>query len=425
MAFLDLNGLRRFKNKLEAWKPSGRGNAGQVLTSNGDGTTSWQDRTSAQEISDAVDAWMDDNGFNAGGTPGESASNKVNKPTSSPNGTAGQFLQTNGDGTTAWADVDDGLSEDAKLALLQLASKVVYIDDGGETYYNALYNAFYGNAPVPTSITAVFTPGNRSFVLGTPLSEFKQYLVVTVTYSNGSTKNVTNYVLSGTLRIGSNTVTVNYGNQSTTFTVTIASELPPGYTQIEYINSAEGYADTGVSETEAVRAVYTVQVSNVFYTKGNHILSAMNTFFPYLSGSNASGDYSQIRAKLKGSETIASGSASYTWSKNTTYTLEGFVGNSNDVILDGTNMFSITAGSTVSSSSTFLLFATQVNPADNGYRFHGRLYSMKIYGTGNTLLRNYIPCVNSSNVAGVYDTVTQTFLSSANQNSAFIAGPVV
>ena len=172
------------------------------------------------------------------------------------------------------------------------------------------------------------------------------------------------------------------------------------------------------------RAEYRVQVSAVYYTKGNHILSATNTFFPYLSGSNSGGDYSQIRAKLKGSETVSAGTASYEWSRDTTYTLEGFVGNSHDVILNGDNKFSITAGSTVSPSSTFLLFATQVNPNDNGYRFHGRLYYMKIYDANGNMLRNYIPCKNSSNVVGLYDTVTQTFLSSANQQSAFIAGPV-
>ena len=41
---------------------------------------------------------------------------KVNKPTGSPNGTSGQFLQTNGDGTTVWADplagpIDEAVAE--------------------------------------------------------------------------------------------------------------------------------------------------------------------------------------------------------------------------------------------------------------------------------------------------------------------------
>ena len=315
------------------------------------------------------------------------------------------------------------LSEDAKQALLQIASKVAYIDDGGQTYYNALYNAFYGNAPTPSSISAVFTPGSATFAPGESLNNLKQYLAVTVTYSDGTTASVSNYTLTGTMSAGVNVITVNYGGKTTMFSVTATSLVPSGYTQLEYINSGEGYADTGLSETEVARAEYQVSVSNVFYTKGNHILSSMNTFFPYLSGSNANGDYSQIRAKLKGSEAVASGSSDYTWSRDTIYTLEGFVGDSHGVYLDGNLKFNITEGSTSDSSSTYLLFSTPVNNSGNGYRFHGRLYYMKIYGTTGNLLRNYIPCINSSNVAGVYDTVTQTFLSSAG--SAFIAGPSV
>lgn len=37
----------------------------------------------------------------------------------------------------------DGLSDDAKQALLQIASKVAYIDDQGAAYYQALYDALY------------------------------------------------------------------------------------------------------------------------------------------------------------------------------------------------------------------------------------------------------------------------------------------
>lgn len=71
MAFLDLDGLRRFKNKLDekfsspieairSWKPAGNGRSGQILRSNGDGTTSWQDVATSQDVAQAVDNWMDD-----------------------------------------------------------------------------------------------------------------------------------------------------------------------------------------------------------------------------------------------------------------------------------------------------------------------------------------------------------------------------
>lgn len=316
-----------------------------------------------------------------------------------------------------------GLSDDAKQALLQIASKVVYIDGDGEDYYNALYDAFYGNVPSISSIAAVFSPGNRIFYPGTSLNELKQYLAVTATYSDSTTAPVTNYSLSGNLTTGANTITVSYGGETTTFAVTITSMVPEGYTQVQYINSRDGYTDTGLTEAQVARAEYQVSVTNVYYTKGNHILSASNTFFPYLSGSNGGGDYSQIRCKLKGSESVASGSAMYAWSLNTIYTIEGF-GENNEVLLNGDNMFSLTAGSSVS-SSTYLIFATQAAPNDNGYRFHGKLYYMKLYDSNGDLLRNYIPCINSNNVAGLYDTVTNTFLSSLNQSSEFQAGPSV
>lgn len=72
MPFLDFDGLRRFKEKLDAkfgnpieallsWKPSSNGSAGQFLRSNGDGTTSWQGVATEQEIASAVDDWMDEN----------------------------------------------------------------------------------------------------------------------------------------------------------------------------------------------------------------------------------------------------------------------------------------------------------------------------------------------------------------------------
>ena len=319
-----------------------------------------------------------------------------------------------------------GVSRALKAALLQIASKIAYIDDNGPEYYQALYDALYENSATLTGISVLFSPGNNVFHPGSSLNDLKQYITLTALYSDGTTLNVdSGYTLDGSLENGTNAIVVNYGGKQTTFFVDVLSLVPTGYTQLQYINTADGYADTGLNETEVTRAQYQFEVSAVYYTKGNHILSAMNTFFPYLSGSNGGGDYSQIRAKLKGSETISSGSASYTWSKNTIYTLEGFVGSSNNVLLNDETKFAITAGTTESSSYTYLLFATQVNPSDNGYRFHGRLYSMKIYGENDVLLRNYIPCINSSNVVGLYDTVTETFISSLNQNSAFTAGPTV
>lgn len=116
-----------------------------------------------------------------------------------------------------------GLTEAMKQALLQLARKVVYIDSGGQTYYNALYAAFYGSIPVVVldSISAVFNQGSAVIYDTDSLDTLKQYLVVTATYSDSTSAVVTDYTLSGTLTAGTSVVTVSYNGKTTTFNVTV------------------------------------------------------------------------------------------------------------------------------------------------------------------------------------------------------------
>ena len=114
-----------------------------------------------------------------------------------------------------------GLTEAIKTALLQLASKVAYIDANGQTYYNALYNALYPPAEL-VSIAAVYTQSGTVYD-STPLNDLKTDLVVTATYDDLTERVVpdTDYTLSGTLAVGTSTITVSYGGQTDTFTVTV------------------------------------------------------------------------------------------------------------------------------------------------------------------------------------------------------------
>lgn len=397
-------------------KPSGNGTSGQLLQTNGDGTTAWVNAPSGGSSGGSgvtVDATLSASGQAADAkATGDALVLKA----------AASALTALTSRVAALENMANHLSGSAKQALLQIASKAAYIDDGGQTYYQALYAALYGNAPTPASISAVFTPGGATFSAGDSLNELKPYLTVTVTNSDGTTETVSDYTLSGTLAVGTNTITAAYGTLTDTFTVTVTSLLPAGYTQVQYLNNNSGYLDTGLNETQVARAEYQVSLSVVYYSKGNHILSATNTFFPYLSGNNESGNYSELKAKLKGNETVASGSKDYTWELNTVYTLEGFVGSANQVKLNDEVKFAMNAGSTASASNNFYLFATPSNTND-GYRFHGRLYFMKIYDSSGNLLRNYIPCKNSSDAAGLWDTVTETFYTSSYAGAVFGAGP--
>lgn len=117
-----------------------------------------------------------------------------------------------------------GLTEDMKQALLQIARKVAYIDDQGQTYYDDLYDAFYPPKTV-VLITAVFEQGSTVIYDDTALDELKQYLTVTAKYDDNTTAILPDgaYTLSGLLEAPSSTVTVLYNGVSTTFSVDVTA----------------------------------------------------------------------------------------------------------------------------------------------------------------------------------------------------------
>ena len=82
-----------------------------------------------------------------------------------------------------------GLSDDVKTALLQIASKVAYIDNGGQDYYGDLYDALYPPAEL-VSISAVYTQSGTVYPT-TSLDSLKSDLVVTAHYTDSSAETVT------------------------------------------------------------------------------------------------------------------------------------------------------------------------------------------------------------------------------------------
>ena len=79
--------------------------------------------------------------------------------------------------------------------------------------------------PTLSSITAVFTQGSAVIYDTDTLDTLKQYLVVTANYSDGTSEEVTTYTLSGTLTVGTSTITVSYGGKTATFDVVVSIGL--------------------------------------------------------------------------------------------------------------------------------------------------------------------------------------------------------
>lgn len=115
-------------------------------------------------------------------------------------------------------------SDEVKAALLQIVEKVAYIDDHGQTYYEALYDALYPPVGLD-SISAVFDAGGATIYNTDTLDDLKQYLTVTAYYTSGDSEVVTTYTLSGSMDAGAQTITVAYGGKTTTFTVTVVEWL--------------------------------------------------------------------------------------------------------------------------------------------------------------------------------------------------------
>lgn len=117
-----------------------------------------------------------------------------------------------------------GVSDDLKAALLQLAQKVAYIDDQGQTYYDDLYDALYPEKTL-LSIAANFQQGQAVVYNTDSLDSLKQYLTVTATYDDASTETVPSsaYTLSGTLTTGTSVITVTYEGKTDAFNVTVTA----------------------------------------------------------------------------------------------------------------------------------------------------------------------------------------------------------
>ena len=158
------------------------------------------------------------------------------------------------------APTGGAVSDDLKQAILQLAQKVAYIDDQGQTYYDDLYNALYPPKTV-VSITAVFEQGTTVIYDDTALNDLKQYLTVTARYDDNTTAVLpdASYTLSGTLEAGTSSVTVNYNGIATSFDVVVTarpalSSITAAYTQSGIVYDTDSL--NSLKDDLVVTAVY-------------------------------------------------------------------------------------------------------------------------------------------------------------------------
>lgn len=327
---------------------------------------------------------------------------------------AGKVLVVGQDGLVTTGNAD--ISEAVKVSLLNLVQHVAYIDDQGQSYYDALYATLYPDTI--ERISAVFNQNGYMFSPTDELDDLIPFLTVSVQYKNGTEKQVADYLLSGSLDTATSVITVTYLGKTTMFTVTV-KQLPSGYTRKTYIQSdGSQYISTNITEVEAGGYSYKFKTMPFDSTPTarylGHIFSSFNYYAIVLRHNAASIEAEQtnryIASKRWGNESNSDGIYN-SWTPNVIQTIKAYLNGDDNGYVDDSLAWRCSIGTTKDSSNKMLLLGYGGAPEREDFRYAGRLYFMKMYELGtNTKTHDYIPCVNSHSVAGVLDMVTNQFL---------------
>jgi len=184
------------------------------------------------------------------------------------------------------------------------------------------------------------------------------------------------------------------------------SGLPDGYKKLEYIESSgTQYITTSFvmnTATDTLQVKYeNLGTTNYKWGFGTYTNSITGDSIGVSTGSNLTTD----NLYYNGSRSISS---SYLTGVHT------FLADSNGVSIDGTNVQSFINFTTTSYLS---LFCFESGQNKGTYRIYSYIHTRD----GNELI-HLIPAKNSSDVIGMYDTVTNTFFTNAGTGN-FIAGP--
>ena len=189
------------------------------------------------------------------------------------------------------------------------------------------------------------------------------------------------------------------------------SNLPNGYTQVEYIKATGvQYINTGVlaTATTEVDIQYSYETSEIY---GMHFLSTVGFYTPFPKPS-ANHFFSNRLGNENGLNIIPE--------VGHIYTVRAYTNNT--VVIDGVTYTGFTCGA-ITTTTPLYMFAYAGNPGSGRHSGTGNIYYCKIYNNG-VLVRDFIPCISDTNAIGMYDLVENKFYGN-NGTGTFVAGEVV
>lgn len=162
-----------------------------------------------EQVRNAIDSYASEHGISTGATAEQVAQIEQNTQAISSLTEEIEQSKQNGTGT--------GLTVEQINLLDSVFDHIYYIDDEGGAIADELIASLKASLPVTLlGISATYSGGNVTE--GTNVNDLTG-IVVTATYSDDSTEEVTGYTLSGIIVVGNNTITVTYKGLTTTFIV--------------------------------------------------------------------------------------------------------------------------------------------------------------------------------------------------------------
>lgn len=178
-----------------------------------------------------------------------------------------------------------------------------------------------------------------------------------------------------------------------------ARSLPSGYKQVPYLAcTGTQYFDTGFKPNQNTRTVMDIDV--VAQTEQSALFGSrtgyQNTCYSvFTSDNNAGYQVDYANSAPNGTATYSGGRHFIDYDKNIFY-------------VDGKVEYTHTTSTYQTAYNMYLLSVNASNSAMTAYPITGNLYSCKIWDN-DILIRDYIPCINSEGVLGLYDLVNNSF----------------
>ena len=207
-----------------------------------------------------------------------------------------------------------------------------------------------------------------------------------------------------------------------------AYELPTGYTQLDYISNPNGaYINTGMNVNNSCKITLTLETET---SNSNHVQygwrrsgTYKNPYQLYVNSNYDSISGSVVRLIIIGHDittpTAIGSTTCFEFGTRTTLIMDA---PNNSVTVNGTAAsftYNFSSGKAFDSNGSsaytpcIFTFNAAGTPNTSVIDTGMKLYEYKVEQGGHTL-QHLIPCKNSSDVYGVYDLVSKTFIGSAN-----------